>query len=159
MQEDPIGFAGGINFYTYCANNPILWIDPWGLLTEWKEKPWWERLEEGYYYGTGLGEEALEWYIKRYVETGKTHYLVMGGIASLWTPKTYRKTAFVLIGAYCLSHGLYKTVIRRRGTLGRDGAISEIIKIKSRLTGRTIKVIHRVIRNGKVIHRNIKFLR
>lgn len=28
-QEDPTG--AGLNWYTYCANNPLFYIDPWGL--------------------------------------------------------------------------------------------------------------------------------
>lgn len=31
ISEDPEGFEGGINFYAYTSNNPIIWIDPWGL--------------------------------------------------------------------------------------------------------------------------------
>jgi RHS repeat-associated protein len=30
ISSDPIGLAGGLNLYRY-ANNPIRWIDPWGL--------------------------------------------------------------------------------------------------------------------------------
>jgi RHS repeat-associated protein len=31
LQPDPIGYADGMNVYVYCGNNPINWIDPWGL--------------------------------------------------------------------------------------------------------------------------------
>ncbi len=31
--KDPIGFAGGdTDLYGYCLNDPVNWIDPWGLL-------------------------------------------------------------------------------------------------------------------------------
>ena len=31
LQTDPIGYAAGLNLYTYCGNNPIIYIDPYGL--------------------------------------------------------------------------------------------------------------------------------
>lgn len=40
MSEDPIGFLADINFYTYVSNNPVNWIDPWGLSKE--KEQWWK---------------------------------------------------------------------------------------------------------------------
>jgi RHS repeat-associated protein len=33
ITEDPIGFGGGVNFYSYVLNNSLNWIDPFGLDT------------------------------------------------------------------------------------------------------------------------------
>jgi hypothetical protein len=33
MSEDPIGFAGGVNPYSYVGDSPVLWTDPFGLVS------------------------------------------------------------------------------------------------------------------------------
>lgn len=36
ISEDPIGFAGGLNWYSYVDNNPVAAGDPWGLCKDSK---------------------------------------------------------------------------------------------------------------------------
>jgi len=42
LQTDPIGYAAGLNLYTYCRNNPLNLIDPYGLLSK-DFKDWWKK--------------------------------------------------------------------------------------------------------------------
>ncbi|MDR2640648.1 MAG: RHS repeat-associated core domain-containing protein [Candidatus Peribacteria bacterium] len=31
VSRDPIGIVDDINLYVYVGNNPLKWVDPWGL--------------------------------------------------------------------------------------------------------------------------------
>jgi len=33
ITRDPIGEKGGVNLYVFVLNNPVNWVDPWGLVT------------------------------------------------------------------------------------------------------------------------------
>ena len=41
VTKDPIGFAGGINQFVYVGNNPVNFIDPWGLQSSDPDKGQW----------------------------------------------------------------------------------------------------------------------
>jgi RHS repeat-associated protein len=32
LQTDPLGYGDGINWYRYCGNNPLAYVDPYGRL-------------------------------------------------------------------------------------------------------------------------------
>ena len=34
LSNDPIGISGGLNQYVFCANNPVMFVDPWGECVE-----------------------------------------------------------------------------------------------------------------------------
>ena len=55
LSEDPIGFVGGSNFYSYVGNNPTNYTDPYGL------------------YGTN----SCEYYKRRCSENGGGYYCLI----------------------------------------------------------------------------------
>jgi RHS repeat-associated protein len=60
VNEDPIGLNGGLNMYAFVNNNPIKWIDPYGL--DWREDhPDWLDLACLLYRAADYGESQQEW--------------------------------------------------------------------------------------------------
>ena len=39
LSKDPIGISGGLNQYVFCGNNPVNFVDPFGLEPKEKKKP------------------------------------------------------------------------------------------------------------------------
>ena len=64
MQTDPIGYADGMNWYTYCANNPIHLLDPFGLcsssLSAWE--PSWREKVDMFLDDLGINWGATKYY-------------------------------------------------------------------------------------------------
>ena len=54
ITPDPLGMVDGPNLYLYCNNDPLNWVDPWGLCGE--EKRYWPKSIEPYInYGNYCG--------------------------------------------------------------------------------------------------------
>ncbi len=82
LQRDPLGYVDSMNLFSYTGNNPVNFLDPLGLCSG----P----------FGSGYGEEALNWYAQQWAQSGNPLWAVPGFFAALWTPDTYWKTGIVL---------------------------------------------------------------
>jgi RHS repeat-associated protein len=73
LQPDPTGYASGLNLYTYCSNNPAVFVDPDGQL---------HLLVTGLIVGLagGLVNGALEWNAGRSFSTGFAVGFVGGAV-------------------------------------------------------------------------------
>ncbi|NGX38327.1 MAG: hypothetical protein K1000chlam2_01500 [Chlamydiae bacterium] len=47
MSPDPMGELDGPNLYVYCRNNPLTYVDYFGLASEKNKSP----IDESYFYG------------------------------------------------------------------------------------------------------------
>jgi RHS repeat-associated protein len=172
--NNPIGFLDPMGL---CKEQPFSWWDNLKIslgsavgdaIGRWYEASGGKEMEEYYWegrhVGTQYGEQAADWYAQKYLEAetgiGKAGYYTLGLFASLWTPESWKVTASMVVTAHVASESLYKTQINIRPTPGADGATSMIIKTSSRLSNRTVQVVHRVVSTTKqVIHKDIKFVR
>ncbi|UCE98682.1 MAG: RHS repeat-associated core domain-containing protein [Planctomycetota bacterium] len=120
LQAEPVGYNDGLNLYTYCGNNPLNFVDPYGLCKEKIQSaivnaiqdlregfnqlldthPRLKKFWEGRYFGTGFGEKALHRYVHEYLaadtQAGKLWYGTLGVLSSTWQPESWRTTALVL---------------------------------------------------------------
>jgi RHS repeat-associated protein len=73
ISEDPIGLAGGTNYYAYAGGDPISNSDPSGLLF-------------GINAGEGYGDSAVDYWANLQAQTGNPLYAIPGTLAEMWTP-------------------------------------------------------------------------
>jgi hypothetical protein len=59
LTRDPIGYAGGINLYAFCGNNPVNRIDPWGFCGD--GDGYWHQVGQ-VFMGYGDAVNPLNWY-------------------------------------------------------------------------------------------------
>jgi RHS repeat-associated protein len=55
LEPDPIGYADGMNLYTYAGNNPVMYVDPMGTCAAKAARGWSGRVFEGSRVGIGVG--------------------------------------------------------------------------------------------------------
>jgi hypothetical protein len=84
LRTDPSKEGGPISSPVVASAKPVSSSSP--------NESSWQKLKNGVYWGTGMGEESAQWYADHYAATGKWYYGAGGLAASLWTPDTYRDT-------------------------------------------------------------------
>jgi RHS repeat-associated protein len=60
ISQDPSGIVGGLNLYLYCKNDPVNFVDLWGLYPE-KANPWWLTIGLGTLVSPFPGDETVYW--------------------------------------------------------------------------------------------------
>jgi RHS repeat-associated protein len=97
LGPDSIGYDDGMSMYAYLGNNPVNYLDPYGLCKE--DSGFWSNLWKGKYFGTGFGESSQKIWAKNYVASSglkKFYYGTGLAFSSLWQEETWRSTTVTL---------------------------------------------------------------
>ena len=103
MTEDPI--MDGLNWYTYCGGNPVMYMDPWGLdailVNKHIDAASWTGID---HMSAFFQDENNQWWFFFFGEDVKYHKVEFDG-----TFKSYDDIFKNIdsINAYLLAHGLY----------------------------------------------------
>jgi RHS repeat-associated protein len=148
LQTDPIGISGGLNIYTYCGNNPIMWIDMYGLSNSWNWG-WGDIITfyphffydlgayiaygnkefDGSYTGIGYGRNTVETIVTTQVPGGGAIGIAEGGVAAGGALTTFMQESFKSLETYGNMSGVWNANsaynIAKSGWIG--GLTSEFI--------------------------------
>lgn len=68
ISEDPVGLAGGANFYAYALNSPVSLRDPMGTIPEWATR--WTNVNNGGWSTRDSAAEFAFWHLNNALQNG-----------------------------------------------------------------------------------------
>jgi RHS repeat-associated protein len=90
LNEDPIEFTGGLNFYRYASNNPISLVDPMGLYTTSDIIPAWDHYCDGSGTPWTTSFASINWGNTTESVLAKVKAMVGGGCAKRTIPVSFQ---------------------------------------------------------------------
>ena len=83
------------NRYTHGSPDPTNFMEPRCNQTM-HQQGFFQALNNGTFFGTRYGEEALNYYANKWAQTDNPLYAIPGAFSALWTPDTWKATALTL---------------------------------------------------------------
>jgi RHS repeat-associated protein len=138
LQPDPTGYEDGINWYLYCGNNPILYVDPFGL--DWFDNwaNFWAGAADSLSFGatgvvrgifgveTGVNRQSTAYAVGKWTEVGVEVVVTAGGAGLRVAAKKAARNAARSAGKATLSEG--QKIVRGQGSKYLRGITREGIK-------------------------------